>query len=75
MIFANLKRTQIPLMRASIDTADRELKRIEAQNERGCKSCRLFAASTNWCSHHKDCVPVDFHPAGCDEWQYDDIPF
>jgi len=46
------------------------LERVPA----GCASC-LHLGPGNQCKKWKESVPADFMAAGCDEWQYDQIPF
>lgn len=75
MIFANLKRPQVILMRMTLDAANQELEEIERSSALGCSSCNHFASSTSFCTKHKAVVPAEFVTQGCDEWQYDDIPF
>lgn len=38
----------------------------------GCMGCSFFADSV--CNKHGP-VPADFIAAGCDEWNFDDVPF
>lgn len=39
-----------------------------------CNSCINLSASGD-CLAHKASVPDDFKKTGCDQWEWDDVPF
>ncbi len=39
-----------------------------------CHTCIKLEYS-GYCQQHKSSVPDDFKATGCDEWEWDDIPF
>lgn len=44
----------------------------------GCKGCMHFfrlSQSADRCTHWQDTVPIEHQAAGCDAWEYDEIPF
>lgn len=38
-----------------------------------CTDCKFFRGVT--CTNVDDTVPEDFRKTGCEEWQWDEIPF
>lgn len=40
-----------------------------------CNSCINLDASGQCLAHSKSLVPIDFKNVGCNEWEWDDIPF
>jgi hypothetical protein len=51
----------------------RELEALQAV-QIGCRSCAQFDALGRACKKY-GAVPEGFIAQGCDEWEYDDIPF
>lgn len=39
-----------------------------------CTGCMLFVADANVCKRYGP-VPAEFIETGCDDWEYDDVPF
>lgn len=39
-----------------------------------CHTC-IKLEHSGYCQQHKSIVPDDFKTTGCDEWEWDDIPF
>lgn len=50
----------------------RELRRLESI-ETGCHQCDHFANSK--CMKFDATPPPEFRKAGCEEWQWDGVPF
>ena len=52
----------------------RELEALQAVHaDMGCRTCWHYAAPT--CGLYKSPVPAEFVPNGCDQWDYNDVPF
>jgi hypothetical protein len=62
-----------------------ELAKIHAQHaqtfgsvDMGCKGCMHLgtqAGLPDYCTHWQDKVPAEHQAAGCDAWEYDEVPF
>lgn len=38
-----------------------------------CADCRFLRGT--YCQHHRDHVPDEFRATGCDDWQFDGVPW
>ncbi len=53
----------------------RRLVEFYEKYPRGCAGCVYFKQESAFCDYYKQTVPADFQPKGCDQWEYDDVPF
>ena len=56
-----------------IDYCQKELTHLQSVNA-NCQSCIFRVTETRDCSKYGP-IPADFMLKGCDDWQYDDVPF
>jgi hypothetical protein len=49
--------------------------RVEHFNQMpmNCSDCRFLRGT--YCQHWRDAVPDEFKASGCDDWQWDGVPF
>ena len=40
-----------------------------------CTTCYDFTNDTGFCKRHGGTPPPDFVQQGCDQWNFDDVPF
>ena len=62
-----------------IELTDRKCdvqKELEWLNniDTGCRSCEHKKDDVDVCLKHGE-IPADFIAQGCDQWEYDDVPF
>lgn len=60
-------------LKEMIELHRRRLRELETIKT-GCHSCTFFEARGR-CDRWGQHVPTEHQPTGCDDWQYDFIPF
>lgn len=65
-----MKRAEI---QTKIELYRRELKMLEAIKI-SCANC-IFSRNSKWCDKFNAEPPAEVWAAGCDEYEYDEIPF
>lgn len=60
-------------IQAKIEVFRRELRALEAIKI-SCGTC-IHTSRTGWCDKFKASPPDDVRAVGCDEYEYDNIPF
>ena len=63
--------------RIELQTKREALTRMLAELDRvkpSCNTCVHFESSKR-CAKFDQAVPAEFQASGCDEWEYDEVPF